>query len=41
MNTAPTAGVIMNPVPKVIPAAIGMAKALYPVAQIRFCTILE
>lgn len=28
INTAPTAGVMRNPVPKVMPAAIGIAIAL-------------
>src|SRR4030095_1272850 len=39
IKTAPIAGSRTNPVEYKTPAAKGIAIALYPVAQIRFCTI--
>ena len=39
INTAPTAGPRTNPLLYKTPAANGMAKLLYAVAQTRFCTI--
>jgi hypothetical protein len=40
INTAPTAGLKTIPAEYKTPAASGIAITLYPVAQIKFCTIL-
>ncbi len=39
INMAPAAGLIKIPKGKSMPAARGMVRALYPVAQTRFCII--